>query len=151
MSSFVCSDAHFNSIQRALTSSHKFSQYRSSYSPYYCLRDYNEKQIGSLVDTWHTINYEAVARQYGDNLFIPNRNHKDFKVITESGLVKALQCLNYQIEIHHIKNVRKLTTEEETAMDILGNLISEINENIVNKLPEYNTAEWELSMNKQGV
>ena len=57
---------------------------------------------------------------------------------------KALQCINYQLEIPHLTEIRKLTTEEELAIELLNEITGEIAMKIVRRLPEYNKAGWSI-------
>jgi Tfp pilus assembly PilM family ATPase len=55
---------------------------------------------------------------------------------------KALQCINYQLEIEHLKELRHLTAQEELAMELLHEITGEIAMKIIRSLPEYEKVQY---------
>jgi hypothetical protein len=141
MSSFICSNAHFNSIEKAINK-------RRLNNPMDCLNtfdSYNDAGVTQIVDTWFNLNCEAVSLQYGDELVKTNRvRTTPIKELSDVGLYKALCCLHYQIELEHILAVRSLTEFETKAYELMEKATNEISGNIVYKHPEYRDSAWSI-------
>lgn len=52
-------------------------------------------------------------------------------------MLKALQCVRYQIEVDTAQN-----PQWQTCIKILGNAITELSDRIIGSLPEYKAARW---------
>jgi hypothetical protein len=158
MSSFICSPKHFNSIEFYL------KQKQEGNDQLYCLRELAKtknkwatgEEIKAFVDILRELNVLCCSLQYKhhfegklDQEIQEQRdtlltNKKTVAHLTDIGAYKALQCLSYQIELKHLKDLRALTTQEELAMKLLEEATNEIASQIVRNLPGYDTANWGL-------
>jgi hypothetical protein len=158
MSSFICSPIQFNSIEYYLT------QKELGNDPIYCLRKLAKtanksatgEEITGFVDTLRVLSVLCISLQYQrhfknrlDAEIVEQRkklfNNKKVRVhLNDISAYKSLQCISYQIEISHLTEIRKLTPEEELAMELLHEITCEIAMKIVRRLPEYNKTAWSL-------
>jgi len=60
-------------------------------------------------------------------------------------LNKALRCIHYQIETGHLTQLRQLTETEQTALDLLTDLIGDLSTYIVCHSEQYEAAKWEIN------
>jgi len=158
MSSFICSPIQFNSIEYYLT------QKELGNDPIYCLRKLAKtanksatgEEITGFVDTLRVLSVLCISLQYQRHfknrldLEIAEQRKKLFSnkkprvFLNDISAYKALQCINYQIEISHLKELRDLSASEELAMELLHEITCEIAMKIVRRLPEYTAAGWSL-------
>jgi hypothetical protein len=158
MSSFICSELHFNSVE------YYIAQRQLGNDPIYCLRKLaktankwtTSEEIAGFVDALREINVLCTTLKYkhhyegkldteieGQKKTLFNNKATRLQ-LNEFGLYKALQCINYQIEIFHLTEIRALTATEELAMQLLGEISNEIAAKIIRKLPEYTAAAWSI-------
>lgn len=166
MSSFICSAKHFNSIEKKL---HELIYDNRFYVPY-SLREITpqfydrrktsvksaEKELSAIVDTLRELNVLCVSLQYKHHYegtldaqiqteLSEVKSKTETKYLTIHGLYNALSCLNYQIEIGHLKELRELTNGEENALTFLRELKIALASDIVSKLPDDKSNTWEVS------
>ena len=166
MSSFICSPKHFNSVETALKSIISDKDFDTPYSlkPIYpklfnkSNLNYKElsNQIKDIVDTLRKINVLTVSLQYKDNYIgtldneiqkeinylLTNRNNEQY--LSPTALYKALQVINYQIEIEHLTEIRELDTHESNALLFLKEITIAVATFIVTNTEEYNNADWSI-------
>lgn len=166
MSSFICSAKHFNSIEKKL---HELIYDNNFYVPYslknivpkfYDRRQSSvknvEKELTGIVDTLRELNVLCVSLQYKHHYegtldtqiqteLSKVKSKTETKYLTTHGLYNALSCLNYQIEIEHLKKLRELTNGEKNALTFLRELKIALASDIVSKLPDDKSNTWEVS------
>lgn len=59
-------------------------------------------------------------------------------------LYKALNCIDYQIEVEFIKRHRELTKEEIKALELFEKITYKVADYYIGRLDEYNNAKWSL-------
>lgn len=166
MSSFICSPKHFNSIEKSII---ELTQSNSFYFPYafkdclpelYSSKNFLDKDINAkvenLIDRLRELNALCVTLQYKHhyvgtldaeiqaetvNLLT---NKKERQNLPKIGLYKALQCVSYQIELEHLKELRELNEAEKLALLFLKEMINALAHDIINHLPEYENGKWEI-------
>ena len=166
MSSFINTPEHFNSIERKL---HFMAMTNNFYVPYslktispkfYDRQHYNTddvlQEISEFMDTMRELNVICVTLQYRDHYqgildkeikeqteIIKTKNTSTAE-LTEIGLYKAIQCMTYQIETKHLKELRQLTVQEENAIIFFEEIKHALAVDIISELPEYNNAKWSI-------
>lgn len=166
MSSFINTPEHFNSIERKL---HYMAMGRNFYVPYslkkiapkfYDRQHYNTdevlEEITDFIDTMRELNVICVNLQYRHNkigaldseisngiAYVKTKNTNTAE-LSEIGLYKALQCMTYQIETEHLRELRSLTQTEENALYFFEEIKKALAFDIVSNLPEYNNAAWSI-------
>jgi hypothetical protein len=162
MSSFICSPLHFNSIEKSIESLLKkrdFNLYRlKDRFPNMCYRSGNElKELEIIMDNLRVINAVCVSLQYKSHYegvldqeireqtaILIDGKKSGFKNLDNLGLYQALRCLNYQIEIEHLKDLAGLTTDQENAMFFLKEFSDILAHHIVSKMPQLENIGWSL-------
>jgi hypothetical protein len=164
MSSFICEPKQFNSIEIAVRNLALGDSFYFPYSfkdrlPELYKRstgiDIKADKVRDIIDTLRRINVLCVSLQYAHHYegvldkeiedqtkMIMNR--KEFQHLTKVELYKSLSCVNYQIELEHLKELRQLTEDEETAMFFLREFTDCLAHDIVSNLQEYETAKWSI-------
>lgn len=146
MSSFQCTDKHFRTIEKGLIK-------RQSESHCYALREYHTaSMITDLVKEWHKLNQVTVSIQYKEPIDNYALTAKKGDSLTDVQLLKALQCLYYQIEMEQFdqtykepKNfVREATDFEKEIYKVLEEVIQYLSSKVISALPEYNDAKWSI-------
>ncbi|MGB4776467.1 MAG: hypothetical protein WBP45_14920 [Daejeonella sp.] len=166
MSPHICNAKHFNSIELAINYLAQDNQFSFPYS----FKDkfpelYNHTKISTegiehcvstLIDTLRSLNvlctmlrdkndYEGILdNEIEEQMEILMLDKRSSKNLTRFGLYKALQCLNYQIEINHLKELRNLSNEEESALFFLEEMINHLAHTIIRELPEYHLEDWRI-------
>jgi hypothetical protein len=165
MSSYICSPKHFNSIEEKL----KNLVYDSNFYLPYSLKDilpkwYNKKdnsfdvifvEIKNIINSLRELNVLCVSLQYKnhyvgrldqeiENELVIVKQKTEIKGLSKHGLYNALSCLNYQIELEHLKDLRNLTLEEENAMKFLKEFKISLAEDIIRELEEDKTNTWSI-------
>jgi hypothetical protein len=163
MSSFICSPKHFNSIEKSviyLTQDSNFYfpySFKNTFPELYDKRHYSQDKIDlkvkQTIDTLRELNVLCVSLQYKHHY--PGTLDKEIaeqlevakmkdagQSLTNISLLKQLQCLNYQIETEHLKELRSLTPDEENAMFFIEELKNALAMDIINKLPDYDKSPW---------
>lgn len=165
MSSFICSSEHFNSVEAKL---HLLAAGRGFYLPYslrdICPKWYNkqdhliepiEQEISYLIDVLRLLNVVCVSLQYKSHYegildqeiqeqITLVKTKTETKEITLHGLYNALRCINYQIEIDHLQELRELTPEEGKALEFLKLITISIGQQIISNLPDDRSNIWEI-------
>lgn len=163
MSSFICSPKHFNSIEKSVI---YLTQDRNFYFPYafkntfpelyntgFYTQDKIDAKVKSIIDTLRELNVLCVSLQYKSHY--PGTLDKEIaeqlevvkmkdagQSLTKLSLLKQLQCLDYQIETEHLKELRSLTPDEENAMYFIKELENALAMDIIHKLPDYDKLSW---------
>jgi hypothetical protein len=167
MSSFICSNKHFNSVEFALqlllvsrtNQFHSPAAFREKMPNLYYKEDFAsiDADITRMVDHLRRLSALCVTLQYAhhypgevdtqiklktDDLL---RHKKEHIKLTPLGLYNALNCIEYQIETSHLVELRPLTGDEELALLFLSTMIQSLGEYIIRQLPEDQTCHWEIS------
>ena len=167
MSSYINSAEHFNSIETKLhrllldNNFRGWSTLKDIAPNIYkhwtnrCLGKGDEAEITAIIDTLREIQVLCVSLQYKHHY----EGTLDTEIETERqavkvrtavtnlslhGLCNALECVNYQIEIKHLKELRELTIEEENALKFIDKITEAIVRQIVAELPDDRTCTWSL-------
>lgn len=164
MSSFICDPKHFNSIEKTV----QYLALGSEFHFPYALKNiypelYNKStgvdiqadKVSEIVDTLRSLNVLCVSLQYKHNFtgVLDAEIAEQMEIVQDKpegvqlstiGLYKAIQCVNYQIETEHLKELRELTEDEQNAMIFLKAMDNHLAYLIVMALPEYDTAKWEI-------
>jgi hypothetical protein len=116
---------------------------------YLCtLRRHNidsEKFLPELVVTWLILNERSYDIKYKGPM---NNNPIQLKlgskgsISNELQFLKALKCIDYNIEADTIAEIIPLSVKEERACKILKEIIHEIQSKIILELPEYDKCKW---------
>ena len=165
MSSYICSAKHFNSIEKKLE---ELVYEQDFYIPYslrnvvpkwYEKRKYSFdvifEEIKNIINSLRELNVVCVSLQYKHHYIgvldeeIKNelkevKRKTSIKNLTKHGLYNALKCLNYQIEIEHLEDIRELTIEEQKAYLFLKEFTYSLCEDIVSNLEEDKTNTWSI-------
>lgn len=163
MSSFINSAEHFNSVENALA---ELTYKQGFYVPYslkqiapkfYAKQHYSfetvRDEIKGIIDTLKELQVVCVTLQYKhhyegvlDKEIETQMNLVKIKSNIEGlslcGIVKALNCIDYQIEVEHLKELRELTNEEQNALTFVREMVNALNMHIVSDLPEYESAKY---------
>lgn len=130
--------------------------FRVLYDKKHFTQDAVDNTIKSIIDSLRRLNVLCVTLQYKHHykgyldkeieeqtsLLLEDKNGGES--LTKIQLLKALQCLFYQIETEHLKELRSLTEKETNALFFVRTMINELALDIVNSLPEYDNAKWGL-------
>lgn len=161
MSSYINSPKHFNSIEHKfhlLANSNEFSfPYSVSsilpncYNKNETLIETMERELTDVIDTLRELNVLCVTLQYKDACAVELQAELKFvktktkiKDLTLHGLYNALCCLDYQIELSHLEQTRKLTVKEQSAVQFLKEMRISIAIKLVRSLPEDKTNTWSI-------
>lgn len=152
MSAFICSDNHFNSIRKTLKSyalGNLTSEY--VYPIIRACREYGadpEAMIDTLIETMYSLNCETYGAKYSEDVSemvaVGLSKYGGQLLETPWQLLKALKCLDYQIEIDGLEQYRKLIEPETNSLKLVTQLIGSIQDSIIRQLPEYKAAKWEI-------
>jgi hypothetical protein len=164
MSSFICSPKHFNSLENAIISLTDDNNFRFPYSfketfpTLYDSRNFTSAQIkqtaGEIVDTLRSLNALCVTLKYKHHYAgtldteIESQtrtlmsNKKAFTHLNKIALFKSLRCVNYQIEIESLKELRDLTELETNAMFFMKEFCDALAYHIIGGLDAYDKAPW---------
>jgi hypothetical protein len=143
MSSFVCSSLHYNQIEHALI--------KKTNRGLDALSNMTAKEVTNFVNTLYALNRETTSNKYGDDPKQYKRSKRNFNFLSDSHitdveLLKALDCVVYQIELHHLTDDRELKPSEKRAMDLLDKIRDELAHLIVYSTMEYQRAPWEAEL-----
>lgn len=162
MSSFICSAKMFNCVAitlQDLTSSQYFyfpyslkDAYPALISKGHNSSKHINKVVNDLVDTLRTINVLCVSMQYAHHY--PGTldaeikaeleavfNRSEGKQLSKVALLSQLNCLDYQIEINHLTELRELNIAESNAMLFLKEFTNALAMHIVTNTAEYQNVE----------
>lgn len=167
MSSYVNSAEHFNSIETKLHKLLHDNNFRGWYTlkdiapniyrhwTNNCLGENDKPEITAIIDTLRELQVLCVSLQYKHHY----EGMLDAEIETERqvvkiktavtnlslhGLYNALECVGYQIEIDHLKELRELTCEEKNALKFIDKITEAIVRQIVAELPDDKTCRWSL-------
>lgn len=113
----------------------------------YCsaLSHFTEYDLKKLVERWADLNNDSYTARYDKKM--DELKYSTFLKLKYQGdsintyqMLKTLQCIQYNIEVGTIEEVRPLTVQEKDAMNILNRAIDEIQGAIINTIPEYQAA-----------
>jgi len=163
MSSFICNSKQFNSIEKAVTYLALGTDFYFPYSFKSVFPELYEKRktgidtaankVTEIIDTIRQLNVLCVSLQYAHHYegVLDNEIKEQTEIVmqrlecralTSVELYKQLNCVSYQIEIEHLKELRDLTQDEENAMFFLREIQNSLASHIVHKSPAYDKAEW---------
>lgn len=169
MSSFICSPKHFNSVEWNLRNLLIYNT-RDFYFPYELKAKYpilynrsgsvemQENELQAVMDNLRELNAVCVTLQYKDHYIgsldkeiqtqkdnlLNNRKAIKPAVLNTRGLYNALKCINYQIEIEHLKDLFGLNDAQRDAMSFLKEMINALAHHIVSQLPEEKGNNWSI-------
>lgn len=156
MSSQTNDSRHFNSVERAL------QQDATSNRQYCCqplrnaLRearketdDEKNQFVTEFIDTLRQLQPRFVFAQYDmgspeSEILYLMTNKQDFTPLTNMGLYKALECIDYQMEMEYIGGPDKLSPKEAEALRLLKECINEMAKHICRGLHAYEREEWTI-------
>jgi hypothetical protein len=166
MSSFICSPKHFSSVENSIKHLAYGNNFQFPYSfkekfpelyerKHYCLNQI-EDCISEIMDTLRGLTAICVSLQYRKeyagklddeiaeqtNYLIENK--WDWTTLSSVELLKAIECLAYQIETNHLKELRNLTEQEENALFFLKEMKISLAFVIVHETPSYKSAKWSI-------
>lgn len=109
-----------------------------------------ESQLKTLIKDWYKMNYLSDCKRnnepYDDEyleweLQKIDKFKNEFPKCSTYQMLKALECINYQIEdIVDIPEVKE--TELSASYSMLIEAIDEIKDTIIGRQPEYKNAKW---------
>lgn len=160
MSSFINTKNHFGSIYKSLLKMYNApdrqkiitSRLEKSLSPFG--NDYYERVL-NITKTIIELQVTCVTLQYKHQF--PGEEDRRIECcikymtlsIEEKGksleypaLIKAIQCMMYQIETEHLKAVRKMTKEEALALKFFRDFEVSLLSYCMDNTKEYGQAEW---------
>ena len=151
----------FNSAARVITEAF---QSRDFYGPYKFKKIYPalydkgqpkqiEMQVKKIINTIRELSVLCVTLQYKNHYSKPGElqaeieqqlvnvyTGREFQALNIYGLVKVISSILYQIEPNHLEELRPLTSDETNALEFLRELKAAAALNIVEKLPQYESA-----------
>jgi hypothetical protein len=161
MSSNICSSRHFNSIEAAALRVIKETRYNS----------YDLKAVGlyryelapndifnvltGLISSLRDLNVLCVSLQNRKNYEgsldsvieacrLEVRKDKQMVTLSNLGLLNACNCLDYQIEVEHLEEIRPLSEEELKALEFLKLFRGSLALYVCSELPEDKTNKWSI-------
>ena len=163
MSSYIPSNIHFNSAERAvkaLITTKDFYTTKAIREAFPVLADYHslpkqkEEAVSVIFFTLRRLTVLCVSLQYRHHYvgtldkeicqqmgeLVSDR--KSHKILNTYGLLSGLKCINYQIESRHLSDIRDLTEEENNALLFLNEMISAVALYIVEHSEEYKKQKW---------
>lgn len=146
MSSFINSPEHFNAVEYTLIN---LLAYNRDYYAAYSLRQkypflqFNIKNVAEIEKLCHqlinnlaNLNILCVSLQYKD--------HYEGKLDEEIKAQTEYMKLNRTRNGKHLKDLRELNEDEESAMEFLDLMIDSLAHHLVSQLPEDKTCTWSL-------
>lgn len=166
MSSFLCTANHFNSVELAIQYYIQKDMFMCPYAfkevfpEFYYKRNASTDKIcdsvQNIMNTIRKLSVTCVNLQYQHHLeegksvdikikkeiqyLLKNRN--ETVRLNPTALLKALQCLQYQIEIEHLTALRPITKEEENALMFIKEMSNQIAYDVATGTKEYEAAQW---------
>lgn len=166
MSSFINSSKHFACIQKSIIS--LWSQ-RTSMLEYKIAKIVPELSVNrrstrevveaKLTEIMHTIidiQITCVFLQYrhhyagkldqeiSETKKQIKTNLNNGKALSMPGLLKAIQCMFYQIELEYLTDLRPLSTEEEVTINFFRTLEKALVYEIATHTSEYENSAWSI-------
>jgi hypothetical protein len=162
MSSYINDRRHFDSIAAGIKKLLQISRFCPSKKLSECIPvaafrspDSDMKPVDEIVARLADIQIISVCHQYpadcgieadiADNRQIMSFPASGVKALSPVSLYKAIRCSLYQIEERRIEALRPLTVEETGCLTFFRTLLSELAEHIVERLPEYEKATWDIT------
>jgi len=147
MSSFICSSITFNSIEKRLLD-------LQTKSDFYSL-NVSQEDISNIFENLKKINVLCVCLQYKHHYDgkldqeIENQTQiiledKRFKEISNYQAFSCINCVKYQIEIEHLKELRSLTAQEERSLAFLEEFKKRLAYYLVENSAKYGKTTWEI-------
>lgn len=101
-------------------------------------------EISTLVNTWHRLNVETYEIRYSEKPTPLDTIEMIFDALPVNTyqFLKWLKCLNYNIEMENIEEVRAITPDEWAAHRVLDKIIENAMSTIIDSLPKYEAAAW---------
>jgi hypothetical protein len=159
MSSIILSAKHFNSVEKSLQTlmmtdfhvPYELKHFDILYSRRIAGTDAIYDEVTRIMNIIRNLSCECVVMQYKHHYKVPARQvkleqadllkHPDqFVRLNFTALYKAVECVNYQIELKQLK--REVTQEEKDAVLFLRELAIALAKEIVRVTPEYDAAQW---------
>lgn len=166
MSSFIHTNCHFNSVEKAIqlalaggTSKDycynvkkKLEKLNTSHygvdAVWEKVSEYMDeiRKLSSLcVSLQYKHHYEGVLdKEIQEQTAILLGNKSEWVELSDAGLYKALSSMMYQIELEHLKELRELTDTEKQALEMCNILINDIAHDLVRRMDDYENANWRL-------
>lgn len=161
MSSFINTKNHYGSIYKSLLKMYNApdrckiitSRLEKSLSSFG--NDYYERVL-SITKTIIELQVTCVTLQYkhrypGEEANKIMYSLNDLSSFEDKGksleypaLIKAIQCMMYQIETEHLKAVRKMTKEEALALKFFRDLEVSLLSYCMDNTKEYGQAHWSI-------
>lgn len=108
----------------------------------FTLQELSPTQIKEWVETLAQVNWECYSNRYHKDMPWPvsdiEFDRNGLKVDTYQFL-KYLHSISYNIETDYLD---EFSEDDQMHLDLLEKVIHDIEENIVNSLPEYQKAQW---------
>jgi len=167
MSSFIHTDCHFNSVERAIQ--HMLVGRQASLIAWDLIKqnpklnashngiDAVWEHVSVLMDEVRKLSALCVSLQYKHHhegvLDSEIEEQTSYLLSHKSTIVslslfelyKAIQSILYQIETEHLKQLRDLTALEKESLDMLNILKVEMPMYLIDQLEEYQNARWSIS------
>lgn len=97
------------------------------------------RTLNDTVQLVANINYKCYNCRYNETGAAPKVELSSGGMLNDIGLLKALQCINYQIELEY---AGELTEPEKNALKNLKSIETQLSGIIISDLTEYKTADW---------
>ena len=162
MSSFIPSPEHFNSCEiasRDLLNDSDFYFSREIRNAFPGLGSKNyipaQAELKTIFATLKRLTALCVSLQYKSHyigrldqeikeqteILFSSRSYKD---LNKYGLLKAIGCIDYQIETRHLVDIRPLTGDEENALMFIRVLKTDLAYHLVTKSTQYENAPYSI-------
>lgn len=166
MSSFICSNKHFVSIERGIVCMLQKNDFFPSFMfkkiapQIYSYRRTSSQlaieEINSFIEILMELQVLCVSLQYRHHyeghldreiskqreiLHIPCNNPMP---LSPAGLYKSIQCALYQIETEHLEELRPLLPKEKDCLTFFRQFAINIADYIVSRLSEYDKSPWSI-------
>lgn len=161
MSCFICSASHFNSVEDGITRLfiHEdlflfpvsvreiaYELFDKSYSAW----RQGEKRIKSIMDTLRDLNVICVGLAWNEpdmwKTMILEKEAVKVKTkivhLNNIELYKAIQCIEYQIEIEHLEALGEVSMEQKAALFFLKEVKATLATFILCNSEDYEKAKW---------
>lgn len=162
MSSFINTINHFGSIYRSIIKLNNAPEKCRLISTRmrYTIANFGDdfyKGVSNLVYTVIKLQIECVEIKYQqyrtenleNRIFSYQEYMKSFKLaghaLSYPTLIKAIQCMLYQIETEQLKGVRRMTKQEAIALKFFKDLEYSLLVFCMDNTPEYQQASWSIA------
>jgi hypothetical protein len=161
MSSYIPSAKHFNSCQAATVELLTDSDFYFGPIREICPGAYHRDAVSAkaefkkMFDTLRRLTVLCVSLQYKNHYTgrldseIKEQtevvfNSRQFEPLNKYGLLKCLGCIQYQIEPHHLEDLRELTEDEKNALEFLEKMQQMLALHLVRNAPNYEKAPYSI-------